>query len=324
MIEQGKIFFFDTNSLNALKLRTERANLFKACKDGQIQGCISETVIREQSNQKFLFYIHDDPTFPTLEPSEEERLFPALIIFHKELYTSHCIKIIYLSKLEKVQVQKLVEDPSSSFDPNDDNDIRDAEIYLSAINNFKPDEIICVCEDINLGQEFLNKGFTVRDNAKLLVKELFGDCKKVEIEWPKVSLKLIDQNKNEFIKDFTKDIERETLDQEIKTDGGQDTSALDQFQENLGSTDAALRLKLLGYVAWHDPITKKYLEDLLGHQHFPLELIQNNADRLCIEKVIKKTDNYYMVNKKNQSSINICEQAKLLMLDEITQELEKS
>lgn len=320
--EPEKILYFDTSALNALKQRTHRANLYKACKEGRIQACVSETVIWELARQRHVYYMEEDPTSLKLDALGRENHLRGEVELHKVLYESHNIFICSLSVEGYSEMEEILSNPDNRFNPQIENDRRDVAIFLSAIKNFGPEEIICICEDTKLGAMFNDKGYEVCDDAKTFIEDIFGNCREVDINCPKVYLKSADQIKIEFSLGFTKELKKSDPNYAHIIDNESSRNIFSQFQEEVSSTDAELRLNILGYVNWYDPIAIKDLETRLSDRGFSAELIRHNAERLCIERIIKNTGNHLLPNKIDKKSQGICEQATIMMMDEILQELD--
>lgn len=81
---------------------------------------------------------------------------------------------------------------------------------------------------------------------------------------------------------------------EASNPAGTNQITLVQALESLGDQDRAIRVRLLGYSKWLDPLGKKLANDLLVEKGFVVASIESNLDRLHREGLLKVTTDHVL------------------------------
>lgn len=287
-----KTIYIDTNCLWELGERNNRwAGFLQSCKEGKIKVCISEWVVIERGRQIFEQLEKRADSKFSLEPPKSARERHVTLLKRTEhlrsMLLDHKVRILPLQAINR-EIEEIIADPDTYFSSNNNNDCKDAFIFYDGITNFTTQEIIIYTEERKLTNEFKKKGYEVRNSLSEIIELLpqnvklddlgIRDIKELEITVTKNQLALIARYSPDFgeMQNNSEDAHLETM---------EEAEEIRDFLDNISSKDKDLRLKIMGYAHWYDPITKEQLASILIPETDNVEIIFNNADRLCFTVV---------------------------------------
>jgi hypothetical protein len=309
-----KKLYIDTNALKSLKFETEIAALLNASKEGKLLIFISECVIWERARQYY--------------ESQKGRLIPVSAPLVKTFYwfmkvfADNNIKVINITEKYVEETANLIKSSIAYFQEGNINDHRDAMIFSMATSILNPEDSIILCEDKRLITEFERFGFEVREDSRNFIRELFGDFTAQTISLPDI-MEITSEEQQTAISlplrslleksdpAYSKLLESELRNLPPKRD------KLSSRLSDMRRIDEEIRIRVLGYSQWFSPISKAELHRLLENQSYNANLIENNAQRLCVEELLRDIGNHFLPNDKSHEAKEICEQAMTAVMDEI-------
>jgi hypothetical protein len=346
MKEVAQSIYIDTNIIRGSGERFTK--LLVAAKKELLKVYISEVVLWERSKQE------DELHQKSLFPRQNFGVFFDSIYFKRVLEDCKVV-IIEHNDSTIAEAKVLLENSENNFKLNDYNDVRDGHIIAAAKTSLSTDVFIVSNETILLERVKDLAGFKNSTKIEDLLVQLSvsnKDVKEHQEQKPGVESIEIRDDAQPYSDSFFSILP--TIDPEnyqkylsskesynpsnFKGSGahipkeepentGQKEHVIDIVEiEKMVNTDTQIRKKVLGYLSWFSdpPISKQDLYKFLESDQFNIRLIENNAQRLEIDDLLKETENYWLINKNNTQAKKAFEQARALVMPEILEIMEQS
>jgi hypothetical protein len=309
--------YIDTSSLRSMSFNKDVASLLALSKAGKIRLYISETTLWERGRQQYEKDYAGDRVVPY--PDGINRY----LTWFKILFEKHGVLVIPSDNDITDRAVLHMQNANLYFKQDNENDQRDAHVLATAELKLEKNALI-LCSDNALVQTFEKIGFTVRRNFKNFLLEIMGE----EADIPtleKPSLDTLDeyQISTTFSESFRRFINKaDHRSNEYLTKLPIITDKLRAKLANMNILDAEIRKRILGYIQWFSPVGKKDLYLLLERRHYNTEQIESNAQRLKQENLLIETENFWLTNRQNAESREICDQAMAIVMQEILEIME--
>jgi len=311
--------YIDTSALRGMSFKDDVASLLNLSKAGKIRLYMSETTLWERGRQQYERDCAGDRVVPFPEGINR------YLAWFKILFEKHGVIVVPSDDSIINKTESYIQNDNSYFNQESENDQRDAHVLATAELKLEKSALI-LCNDNNLALTFEKiAGFTnVRRDVKIFLLEIMGK----EVDIPKLekpSLDTVDDYQiyttfTEPFRTFINKADRRFHDY-LKTLPSI-TDKLNARLVNMQVLDAEIRKRVLGYVQWFSPVSKKDLHLLLESRHYGKDQIENNAQRIQQENLLIETDNHWITNKQNAEAMLICEQAMAVVMPEILEIME--
>lgn len=309
--------YIDTSTLRSMSFNKDVANLLTLSKAGRIGLHISETTLWERGRQQYENDYAGDRVVPF--PDGINRY----LAWFKSLFERHGVIVIPSNDNIVNQAAVHVENASSYFSQDDENDRRDAHVLATAELTLEKSALV-LCSDKKLTQAFQQIGFAVRNDFKNFLLEVTGK----EADFPTLEKPSLDalseyQISTTFTESFRQFMSKADYRfHEYLTTLPSITDKLNAKLANMQVLDAEIRKRVLGYTQWFSPLSKKDLYLLLEPKVYSREQIESNAQRLKQESLLIETQNHWLTNTQNVEAKEICEQAMAAVMPEILEIME--
>lgn len=323
----GEILYIDTNAIRSLK-RHQQHYLWQLCEQGKIRICLSNYVVWEVARQRYHSHYEQSEAGAGLFADEEgvqgkilEKMVRGHIIGLKKQGVQIIDNITWLRA-----ASFMAEHDESYFTGVPTNDGRDALITCGVIDNFKPEDVIVVCQEQGKGKLdrlFQLNGFNVSNSLIDLVPELKDAPEKNDFQL--LSFTDPDLNTYQFPEDFYTTLNvvdpdyHKLLDEYTKTKlipvGRKE---LDGKLEQLGEKDNDIRIRLLGYAYAFSPALSKFVVDNAIKDESQMQL-DASLERLLSDGLLIKKGDYLLPNSENEDSEIIGAQSMEIIWDELAE-----
>ncbi len=315
----GKAHYFDTNALRSLNRKTDMPILLTACKEGKIHICVSAVALMEFVRQRYASRAQDDE-HPIESMLKSPKDFLENIYYqYRNWFQSKGVQIIDWQHSHDESAESLFKEFGVDLKNNDDNDQRDALIVATFLGAFSPSQAVMVCHESKLIRIVKAKGFAVVDSAKNLVASLREEGRSPEFDLPAWEDTLGKSQENELNKNFLKrmcSLYPELDDIYAFKPSAAGAVLLSGALEKMCASDKEIRIDILAHVQALAPVRKDDLIGLLSKKASK-EIVQNNAERLSLERFLQDTGNHWLPNRENQEARQICEQAMAHRIDDL-------
>jgi hypothetical protein len=306
--------YIDTTIIRSLNFGKYISPLLYASKLSVITLYIHETVLWERARQYY--------------EAEKGRLMVVgaplshSVAWFRQVFSEHGAIIVEPSDSCKDDIAKLFEDKNAYFKADNPNDIRDATIYVGALEVLDCEGTLVLCGDDNLAQSFRAAGYTVRKDADKFIDEITVNLAVPQMVLPSIQDLEYEQVTNALSKNTrvllrTADSKFLEYERELPVL----TDKLKAKLESMHLLDDALRKRVLGYIHWFAPVAKTELHELLKSHGYADDIIENTAKRLELEGLVTDTGAHWISNTKKQEINEICEQALAAVMPEILEKL---
>lgn len=332
---EGKVIFLDSSALRALKF-SEISLLLHHCKEGTINICLSQWALIERARQyaeKEFNQLFENPQFESLIPLKdllEATWFKAVLKIFYEIFDIPGVEIVeHTSALERAAREQIDLD-STYFTIKSR---RDAYIFCTALATCTPETTVILCNDKALNHEFTkNSDFVIQTDVKKFLSPLFDGFEVPRLVVPDIvsafkaaqtgDLHQIPEAAINALKEMEPKYQRLgiALTPAQPLPEGEVTStnrSLDPVLDGLSEQEKELRIKILGFVNWFDPITKDELSELLKTFSYQDEEIEISAKVLCHANLIEDTGKFYIPSMEA-----ICEEAASEVIEDILEIVE--
>jgi len=303
--------YIDTNALRSLNFRTHISRLLFASKSGKIKLRLCELVLWERARQYFEM------------ESDRDRLIivtadlPKVVAWFKKVFEEHGAEIIETELAHVDDGHVVLSEDTKYFRIGNGNDRRDALIFAVGRLALRQENALILCQEKLLSAAFEQEGYRVRGDAKQYVEEITADLEVPQLIRPDIAL-IDDYNVRNALSQYAREFLRTSDDAFMQYERALPavTDLLVARLAHIQGLDQEVRQKILGYASWFDPVSKEDLGRLLSNR-YALELIENNAQRLCQDGLLVEAGAYWLINGADGEAKEVGAQAMGSVMPEI-------
>lgn len=319
----GKTFFLDTNALVQLDLKTNLPRLLQACNEGKIRIVISDLSICERARQLHQNETQDRPISITMGMDSEEIMgaFETLQAILWRMFKENKAEIITCTKSHINKAQDLMQSAEFYFSAENHNDVMDAHIFAGAIEILSPEQTLILCDDRNLGDAFSKLKYTVERNAKEAVEEMFDVAYATRFQRLTPQINIVGDlslskrlatyeilNLNPKFKPLLPDKTQQPTDVLHRQ--------LMLKLNEIGEVDKNIRIHAMAFAQAFAPFSKENMKKYMARK-YPENLVKINLEQLCNLNILIDEPGYWLPNKKDKKTRELCHAAVLEKMDEL-------